>query len=154
MKSNWMGKYLSSLPGESSRSRFFCCWLFFCRNNTHSVYRSYVLLSLNVPSSLVSRSAMKNVFLRIIPAAAISCAMVFLFVCSSVAIGQVSDQVRQRRRAFVGDLLQTILESQKDRNIVPSRPGRPNSTPLELRPGYGQGYGPVTPQMTLSLIHI
>ena len=92
---------------------------------------------------------MKNVFLRIIPAAAISCAMVFLFVCSSVAIGQVSDQVRQRRRAFVGDLLQTILESQKDRNIVPSRPGRPNSTPLELRPGYGQGYGPVTPQMTI-----
>ena len=71
----------------------------------------------------------------------------FLLLLSTALAAQVPDDVRQRRRQFVEGLLQTILESQKDRNIAPARPGRPNLSPPELRPGYGGGNAPVSPKM-------
>ena len=96
------------------------------------------MISITVPSNPPPSRTMK----KIIPLALLS---VLLF--STALSAQVPDQVRQRRRQFVEGLLQTILESQKDRNISPTRPGRPNLSPPELRPGQGRSYGPVSPKM-------
>ena len=72
--------------------------------------------------------------------------VLFVFVSSSLA-AQVPDQVRQRRRAFLEDLLNVVIESQSDRDIVPARPGRPVEGRPDLRPGFGNTYGPTTQRM-------
>jgi hypothetical protein len=53
---------------------------------------------------------------------------------------QVTQEQRDRRRQFVGDLLKTLIESQQDRDPVPTQPGRPN-----LRPFPGHDHRPTQP---------
>lgn len=69
--------------------------------------------------------------------------LVFVTVASLVspALSQVTDQRRQARRKFVGDLLETLIESQVNRNPQAPSPGRPN-----LRPAFpAKSYKPTQP---------
>lgn len=68
-----------------------------------------------------------------------------ILVAPNALDAQVSEQQRQQRRAFVGDLLKTLIESQMEREPVQPPPGRPN-----LRPFPGHDHRPtqsLTPQM-------
>ncbi len=69
---------------------------------------------------------MKNTF----PSIVFTC--VALLISADVASGQVSDAQRNRRREFVGGLLQTLIESQMNRNPVQPQPGRPNLRPFPV----------------------
>lgn len=53
---------------------------------------------------------------------------------------QVTQQQRDRRRAIFGELMKTLVESQLDRDPVPTQPGRPN-----LRPFPGPNHKPKQP---------
>lgn len=53
---------------------------------------------------------------------------------------QVTQQQRDRRRAIFGELMKTLVESQMDRDPVPTQPGRPN-----LRPFPGHDHRPTQP---------
>ena len=53
---------------------------------------------------------------------------------------QVTPEQRERRRAIFGELMKTLVESQMDRDPVPTQPGRPN-----LRPFPGHDHRPTQP---------
>lgn len=53
---------------------------------------------------------------------------------------QVTQEQRDRRRAMLGDLFKTLIESQMQRDPVPTQPGRPN-----LRPFPGHDHQPTQP---------
>ena len=58
---------------------------------------------------------------------------------------QVTQEQRERRRAMLGDLFKTLIESQMERDPVPTQPGRPNLRPF---PGHDhQPTKPLTPNM-------
>ncbi len=61
-------------------------------------------------------------------------------IAPQLADAQITDQQRQQRREFVGDLLKTLIESQMERDPVQPPPGRPN-----LRPFPGQDHRPSQP---------
>ena len=68
-----------------------------------------------------------------------------LFCLAAVLIpaqlnAQVTQQQRERRRAVFGDLLKTLIESQMERDPVPTQPGRP-----KLQPFPGQDHRPSKP---------
>ena len=65
---------------------------------------------------------------------------------------QVTQQQRERRRAVFGDLLKTLIESQMDRDPVPTQPGRPNLKPF---PGHDhRPTKPLTPNMIKARVTI
>ena len=66
--------------------------------------------------------------------------------CPSIANAQVQPQQRERRRAFVNELLKTLIESQMDRDPVPVQPGRPNLRPAFPKSGHTPSQ-PLTPNM-------
>ncbi len=71
------------------------------------------------------------------------CAVVLLIPCDLSA--QVTQEQRDRRRQFVGDLLKTLIESQQGRDPIPTQPGRPNLRPF---PGHDHRPSqPLTPNM-------
>ncbi|QEG22759.1 hypothetical protein [Mariniblastus fucicola] len=58
---------------------------------------------------------------------------------------QVTQEQRERRRAMFGELMKTLIESQMERDPVPTQPGRPNLRPF---PGHEhQPTNPLTPNM-------
>ena len=74
----------------------------------------------------------------------LGCLFALLMLPTDV-VAQVTQQQRDRRRQFVGDLLKTLIESQQNRDPVPTQPGRPNLRPF---PGNDHKPGkPLTPNM-------
>ena len=53
---------------------------------------------------------------------------------------QITQEQRDRRRAIFGDLMKTLIESQMQRDPVPTQPGRPN-----LKPFPGRDHRPSKP---------
>lgn len=81
---------------------------------------------------------------RFAPKAILFCLIAVLLPCQLNA--QVTPEQRERRRAIFGELMKTLIESQADRNPVPTQPGRPN-----LRPFPGHDHQPTQP-LTANMI--
>ena len=73
-------------------------------------------------------------------------AFAMIAALGSSAFGQVTDQRRQNRRKLVGDLLETLIESQVNRNPQAPAPGRPNLRPAWPEKNYKPSQ-PLSPKM-------
>ncbi len=72
------------------------------------------------------------------------CIVLLLLTPVDLAAQATQDQ-RERRRQFVGDLLKTLMESQEGSDPIPTQPGRPNLRPFPGRDH--QPSQPLTPNM-------